>query len=228
MEKKTAANAAKKIVGGLRNRIVGSGMEDPAKLLAHPKNWRTHSADQEAAVEGLLEEIGWVNSVVVNKKTGRIIDGHLRVELAKKRNEKKIPVVYLSLSEKEEDLVLTMLDPLGDLAGIDAKKLEALLKDLDPSSVSLQKMIADLEEELGIGRENAEDLEPLLDQGIQLEPGKEYVVVMCEGDQDWMELKSALGLRSVRRGGYRSGSPFDAVGTERVLKARRVLKLFKK
>jgi len=110
-EKTAPGVDVKKIVGGLRSRIVGNGMEDPEKLLAHPKNWRTHSPDQAAAVERLLQEVGWVSPVVVNKKTGRIIDGHLRVALAKKRNEKKIPVVYVSLSEKEEDLVLTMLDP---------------------------------------------------------------------------------------------------------------------
>jgi len=112
MTKETAPEAyVEKIAGGLRNRIVGHRMVDPAKLLAHPKSCRIHSANQEAAVERFLQEVGWVTPVLVNKNTGRIIDGHLRVELAKKRNEKKIPVAYVSLSENEEDLVLTMLNP---------------------------------------------------------------------------------------------------------------------
>jgi hypothetical protein len=205
---------------GLRNRIVGT-----EKLLAHPKNWRSHSSDQESAVEGLLEDVGWVNSVVVNKRTGRLIDGHLRVELAKKRKEKNLPVVYVDLSEKEEDLVLAMLDPLGDLAGIDAKRLEELLGSLDPESAALQKVIADLEEELGIGKESDGEIETLMDQAIQLEPGREFIVVMCESDEEFVNLKAALSLRSVRRGGYKPGSAFDATGTERVVKARRLLKL---
>lgn len=223
-EKKSNGDVATKVSVELKNRIVGGGEVDPEKLLAHPKNWRSHSPDQESAVEGLLEEIGWVNSVVVNKTTGRLIDGHLRVELAKKRHEGNIPVVYVELTEKEEELVLAMLDPLGDLAGMDPNKLEALLGSLDPESMALQKLISDLEEELGVGKEN-EEIETLLDQAVQLEPGREFVVIVCEADEEWVKLRESFGLRAVRRGGYKPGSAFDATGTERVVKARRVLKL---
>jgi hypothetical protein len=211
------------IAGPLRNRIVASGEENPEKLLANPKNWRTHSADQESAVEGLLEEVGWVSNVIVNRKSGRLIDGHLRVALAKRRKEKKIPVVYVDLSDKEEEIVLATLDPLGDLAGIDAKRLETLLGELDPASVALKAMIADLEAELGIGKDEETDVEVLLDQAVQLEPAREYIVVMCDGEEDWERLREVLELRTVRRGGYKKGSPFDANGTERVIRARRLL-----
>jgi len=216
---------SEEIAGPLRNRIVASGEEDPGKLLANPKNWRTHSADQESALEGLLEEVGWVSSVIVNRKTGRLIDGHLRVKLATRRKEKTLPVVYVELSEKEEELVLAALDPLGDLAGIDAKRLEELLGAVDPQSVALQQMLTDLEAELGIGKDEEKDVEVLLDQAVQLEPAREYIVVMCEGEEDWERLREALDLRTVRRGGYRAGSPFDANGTERVVRARRLLKI---
>ena len=224
-EKKIDKLETSEIAGPLRNRIVASGEEDPEKLLAHPKNWRSHSADQESAVEGLLEEVGWVSNVIVNRKTGRLIDGHLRVTLAKRRKEKKIPVVYVDLSEKEEELVLAALDPLGDLAGIDAKRLEELLGTLDPESVALKAMLANLEAELGIGADEEKDVEVLLDQAVQLEPAREYIVVMCDGEEDWQELREVLELRTVRRGGYKAGSAFDANGTERVVKARRLLKI---
>jgi hypothetical protein len=61
---------------------------------------------------------------------------------------------------------------------------------------------------------------------VQLEPGKEFVV-MYDDEEESASLKLALGLRSVRRGGYKAGSAFDAVSTERVLKARRLMKLLK-
>jgi hypothetical protein len=48
---------------------------------------------------------------------------------------------------------------------------------------------------------------------------------MCEDEDDWTRLKAALELRTVRRGGYKPGSPFDATGTERVVKASRLLDL---
>jgi ParB-like chromosome segregation protein Spo0J len=157
----------------LRNRIVGSGEEAPDSPLLNPKNWRTHSADQEAALEGLLTEVGWVQTVVVNRTTGNLVDGHLRVSLARKRGEKIVPVVYVELSPAEEELVLATLDPLGDLAGIDSRKLEGLLAGLNPDSVALTKLVADLESELGIGQKDDDgDLETLLDQAVQMEPGE--------------------------------------------------------
>jgi ParB-like chromosome segregation protein Spo0J len=214
------------IAASLRNRIVGSGEENPAKILANPKNWRQHGDEQADAMDATLSEIGWVQSVIVNKRTGRLVDGHLRVDLAKKRGEKKIPVVYVDLSPQEEDQVLATLDPLGDIAGRDPARLEKLLKDLDPKSVALQSFIGKLEADLGIGSNGAADGEEevLLDQAVQLEPGKEFVVVMCDKDQEWDELKKRLDLRTVRRGGYKRGSPFDATGTQRVIRAADLLK----
>jgi len=73
------------------------------------------------------------------------------------------------------------------------------------------------------------DLEPaeeiLLDQAVQLKPQREYAVIMCETEEEWDQLRVALNLKEVRRGGYRKGSQFDAIGTERVVRAERFLKL---
>ena len=219
------AQGVKKV---FRNRIVGSGEESPAKLLANPKNWRVHSREQERALEGMLDELGWLQTVIVNKTTGHLVDGHLRLELAKKRGERKIPVVYVKLTEAEENLALALLDPLGDLATKDEKRLEKLLQELEPGDAELQALLAKMEDEIGVaidGGSGAGSEEILLDQAVQLEPGKEFVVVMCEDEDDWTRLKTALDLGTVRRGGYKAGSAFDATGTERVVKASRLLKL---
>jgi hypothetical protein len=78
-----AKTKAKKSTDGvipspLKNRIVGYGQEDPAKLKANPENWRTHGPDQEATLGGLLDTVGWVQSVIKNKPPG-IIDDQPRV-----------------------------------------------------------------------------------------------------------------------------------------------------
>jgi DNA modification methylase len=49
-----------------RNRIVGHGEEDPTQLLANPKNWRIHPKAQQDALVGVLNEVGWVQDVIVN------------------------------------------------------------------------------------------------------------------------------------------------------------------
>ena len=60
-----------------RNRIVGQGTEPPENLLANPQNWRVHPAFQQAAVMATLDEIGWIQQVVVNQVTGHVIDGQV-------------------------------------------------------------------------------------------------------------------------------------------------------
>jgi hypothetical protein len=105
-----------------RQRIVGHDELDPAELIANPRNWRGHPRHQHDALSGLLGEVGWVQQVIVNRTTGRLVDGHLRVELAAGRGE-RVPVVYVELTEDEEALVLVSLDPLAGLATTDAERL---------------------------------------------------------------------------------------------------------
>jgi len=63
-----------------------------------------------------------------------------------------------------------------------------------------------------------EDDEIELPQSVQLEPPKEYILIMAEPNSvDWEEIKEMLKLKMVRRGGYKKGSNFDAVSLERVL-----------
>ena len=63
-----------------------------------------------------------------------------------------------------------------------------------------------------------EDDEIELPQSVQLEPPKEYILIMAEPNSvDWEDLKETLKLKMVRRGGYKRGSTFDAVSLERVL-----------
>lgn len=55
-------------------------------------------------------------------------------------------------------------------------------------------------------------------QSVQLEPPKEYILIMAEPNSiEWEDLKETLKLKMVRRGGYKEGSAFDAVALERVM-----------
>ena len=62
-----------------RSRIVGAGEEAPDALIANERNWRTHPKAQREALAGVLDEVGYVATVLVNRRTGRLVDGHLRV-----------------------------------------------------------------------------------------------------------------------------------------------------
>ena len=136
---------------GWRLRIVGSGEEAPERLLPNPLNWRSHPQDQQAALEGVLDEVGWVQQVLVNKRTGHLLDGHLRVSMALQRKEAAVPVLYVDLSEEEEALVLATLDPLSSMAAPDAEKLRELLEHISTEEQAVQAMLSRLAEHAGIG-----------------------------------------------------------------------------
>ncbi len=125
-----------------KNRIVGSGEEAPDQLLANPANWRLHPKAQQAALAGILGQVGWVQQVLVNHRTGHVVDGHLRVALAIKEGAPSVPVLYVDLDPEEEALVLASLDPLAAMAGTDDEKLRALLADVSVDSEALAAMLA--------------------------------------------------------------------------------------
>src|SRR5690606_11357485 len=133
-----------------RNRIVGAGEEPPDQLLANPRNYRLQPQTQQAALAGVLDEVGWVQQVLVNRRTGHLIDGHLRVSLALRRGEPTVPVLYVDLAPEEEALILATLDPLAAMATHDAEALDALLRELRTGDAAVQAMLTTLAEDAGV------------------------------------------------------------------------------
>ena len=130
-----------------RNRIIGSGELPASDFLANPHNWRIHPKPQQAAMAGALDEIGWIQDVIVNQRTGNLIDGHLRVTLALRRgDDTPVPVKYVDLDEHEERLALITLDPLSAMAVADTDKLAELLAGLEMGNEALQAMLTELAE----------------------------------------------------------------------------------
>jgi DNA modification methylase len=125
------------------NRIVAHGEEAPEQLVANPANWRLHSAAQRGALADVLGKVGLVQNVIVNRRSGHLIDGHLRVELAKAQGQPTIPVLYVELSAAEEAIVLASLDPIGAMAIADKERLSELLCGIEtPDLAGLLEAVA--------------------------------------------------------------------------------------
>lgn len=163
-----------------RSRIVGHADVDPATLVTNPANWRRHPDRQRAALDGSLTDIGWVQSVIVNRTTGHLVDGHARVEQALGRGEPLVPVGYVELSPDEERLVLATLDPIGALAEPDAEALTSLLASFEISDGALDDLLAELREQAGIGRPALVDPDEVLPlpepESVYVRPGQIWQV----------------------------------------------------
>ena len=141
---RAAVRRAPALTAPWRSRITGSGEEAPDQLLANPSNWRIHPKAQQDALAGALDQVGWVGQVLVNQRSGFVVDGHARVALALTRCEPTVPVLYVDLDPEEEALVLATLDPIGAMATADTAKLEELLAGITVDDAGLLALLGDL------------------------------------------------------------------------------------
>lgn len=170
-----------------RNRIVGRGSLNPKQIKLNPLNWRLHPWAQHSAMLGALEEIGWVSDVIVNKRTGNLVDGHLRVQLAKAQKAKAVPVSYVDLSEDEERVVLATFDPITGLADLDRGKFEELLEGLHLDSEGLNEMLSNMAQEYGVATGQGETMD--FGQFNNADPTLQYRLIV-----DGMTLSEAEAL----------------------------------
>jgi DNA modification methylase len=132
------------------SKIVGHDRVAPDQLLAHPMNWRTHPQSQREALRAAIEELGYIRSVTVNKRTGNLVDGHERVWQALTSEQPFIDVEYVDLSPEDELKALATMDPISELATVDKGKLDELLRDVQTGSEALAGLLSDMAKQNGL------------------------------------------------------------------------------
>lgn len=128
----------------MRSRIVRHADIDPRSISPNPDNWRLHPEPQRQALEGILGRVGFVQSIIVSERSGRLLDGHLRLQVAIDSKAETIPAVFVDVDEAEEKLILASLDPSAAMAVTDEQKLAELLADLESVNGSFDGMLASL------------------------------------------------------------------------------------
>jgi Domain of unknown function (DUF4417) len=98
-----------------------------SELSPNPGNPKFHPPEQVGAIDGLLSRVGWAGALLLNERTGMLLDGHARRDIALAKGG-PVPVLIGSWSEEEERAILGYLDPTGWTSVVDRAKLEALLK----------------------------------------------------------------------------------------------------
>jgi ParB-like chromosome segregation protein Spo0J len=193
-----------------------------AELIPYARNARKHSPTQIAEIAGSIREWGWTIPVLVDED-GQIIAGHGRVLAAHQRAIADIPTVVARGWSDAQKRAYTIAD--NEIAMHATSKKELLR--VEPAD--LQAQTFDLEK-IGFAPSDAltEAETDELPQALQLEPAREYAVIVCATVDEWERLKVALNLTPVRRGGYKKGSPLDDVGTQRVVRAADFLAMIEK
>jgi len=134
-----------------RDRIIELRRVPAGDLVPNPRNWRTHPGEQQAALSGVLEEIGYAGALLARERDdGRLelIDGHLRAAASPRQ---LVPVLVLDVTAAEADKLLLTYDTLAGMAGKDEAKLRALLQRIEPGHPAMQAICDKLEDEIAEG-----------------------------------------------------------------------------
>lgn len=200
-------------------------MIETHKLVPYAKNSRTHSKDQITQIATSIQEFGFTNPVLIGESED-IIAGHGRVMAAKELELSKVPCIRLKHLTKEQKKAYVIADnKLALNAGWDENLLKQEIESLQKSDYDITLTgFSEWEiDELLAAEEIIEEAEEVLhEQSLQVEPAKEYVLILAEDNEEWDEMVEYFQLKKVRRGGYKIGSPMESIGTERVLKFERV------
>ena len=154
----------------MRDRVKELRRVPASELRANPKNWRRHPPSQEAALRGVLEDIGFADAVIARETDDglELIDGHLRQEVM---GDQSIPVLIVDVTEEEADKMLLTLDPLAMMAHADTDQLLHLLRDTQFESQAVFDMLEAL---VNGERLPMPDLtEPVEDPGPQIDRADE-------------------------------------------------------
>lgn len=153
--------APKAVASPWQTKIVGYGEHPVSDLLTNTHNWRRHPPSQLTPLLGLLQTVGVVQNVLVNKRSSPawpetergqevLVDGHARVLLAQQHGQPVLPVTYVELTPNEEAQILLMLDPLTALAESDRDPLSALLQEVQSEDAAVSAFLAGLVEAQGV------------------------------------------------------------------------------
>lgn len=139
-------------------------------LTPYEFNSRKHSADQIEKIQISIQEFGFLNPIIANKLTKKVIAGHGRLMAAQKLKLDKVPVIFVDhLNEVQVSAFVIADNRSAELAEWDYSLLASELEKLDSlnyafeitgfSNEDLDQMLSDLNGDIDPKNEPEEDFE---------------------------------------------------------------------
>jgi hypothetical protein len=113
----------------MSNRNLRLEYLDPAQLDGHPSNWKFHPPAQLAELTAFVDQVGFAGALLLNERTGKLLDGHGRKEAFAGMGV--VPVLVGSWDEEQERQILLKYDALGYASVGIRSKLDELMKSVN-------------------------------------------------------------------------------------------------
>lgn len=124
---------------------------DPASVTPNDANWKVHPDDQREAVGDLIDRHGWLKPFLFNTRSGKLVDGHARLQVAVEKGVKAVPLWLGEWDDAAEAEILALLDETARMAEAEPDKLQALLGRMRPTTTrALGEVMGRLKAETGL------------------------------------------------------------------------------
>ena len=196
-----------------------------ADLSLDPSNVRKHSRRNLDAIKASLRKFGQQKPIVIDAK-GIVLAGNGTLTAAQELGWTEIDATRTELTGVEATAFAIADNRTAELAEWDDKLVDVikslLAAGVDGDDIGFSQMEIDDMTQADAIADEADEI--IHEQSVQVEPSKEYLIILASDDAEWDEMIAYFDLKKVRRGGYAVGSAFDAVGVERVLPFKRIKK----
>jgi len=192
-------------------------------LKPHPKNPNKHPKKQLELLKKIIEKNGWRVPITVSERSGYIVRGHARYEVAKMLKMEKVPVDFQRYGSEEEELSDLLADNrISELASIDKDELREILEELSN--------IEDFDIELtGYTSQDLEKLMEKKEEDPEVEFTQElleehnYVVLYFDNEVDWQQACSLFDIKTVKSLDEEKWNKGKRRGIGRVLNGREAI-----
>lgn len=99
-----------------------SELVETKEIKKNPKNPNVHPKEQIKQLAKIISETGWRAPITVSKRSGLVTKGHGRLEAAKLRKWKKVPVDFQKYKNEAEEIADMLADnKIAELSEMDSE-----------------------------------------------------------------------------------------------------------
>ena len=196
-------------------------------------NPRTIAFDKKAGLSLCLSKFGYVENIIFNKRTERVVSGHQRIDVLYEQGYKRVQAVVVDLPEpleKQLNIAMNASTITGDFTSSVSAILDDIMREdaefFDMLNLGNLDFIGEDEAE-GNGEDGSKKKDDTV-PGMELLPYEHYdcLLVVFKNVDDWLYLASELGL-SERRIISAPSVKNKKIGKVRAVSADKIIKLIR-
>lgn len=167
-----------------------------------------------------IKEFGYVDPVIWNERTGKVVGGHQRLKVMQELGYKEVTVSVVDLDEQKEKALNIALNKISGTW--DDKLLKSLLEEIDTGDFDMDITGFDEDELEKLMTEGEEFTErPEYEFTEELLEEHNYIVLYFDNKMDWQSAVDKLGIETKHALDSKEG--YERTGVGRVIRGAEVI-----